>query len=512
MKKINRILRYAISLALLATSCGKKDAGLPETAPVISGLDPEYYLIVRDELLLSPQIVNRVDSVVWLLDGQRVANAPQYTFKAPTDPGIFNVIVRAYNRGNVVQQIVTITTGRFINVSATPYTALSLEPSLKFAGRSDMKWEVLSAPSELYRLTDADTRTPLFISADKGTYQVKISSGNIADTMIISVQQDLTVRTPYITQVLDFLPAPGQFVNELPKYVDGNTHEDMVRKAGESLKGENASMISLGGWGGYVVFGFDHTIINVAGRLDFRVLGNAFGAASNPNPDAPFGGSCEPGIVMVAYDKNKNGKPDDDEWYEIKGSANFSAENEAWYNAAVNNGNDVRTFRNYEMTYHKPAYETSEQAGEPDNPGSFVTIANYIRWTDNQGQNGYKIKNVYHNQSYYPAWIKDDKITYKGIRLARNGIDESKAGNYYVLYGFRYGYVDNYPNTHDNAGIDIDWAIDKDGNKVNLPGIDFIKVYNGVDQENGWLGEASTEVGRGEDLHLLKIKIPTINN
>ncbi|GAB3419546.1 hypothetical protein [Niabella aquatica] len=509
MKNINRILLYTISLALLAANCGKKDAELPETAPVISGLDQQYYLIVRDELVLSPQVENRVDSVVWLLDGQRVANTAQYTFRAPAELGTFNIIVRAYNRSNFVQQIITITTGRFINVSTTPYAVLPLKPSLKFAGRSDIKWEVLSAPSELYRLTDTDTQTPLFISADKGAYQVKISSGNIADTMIISVQQDMTTRTPYITQVLDFLPAPGQFVNELPRYAEGDTHEDMVKKAGQSLKGENASMVSLGGWGGYVVFGFDHTIVNVAGRRDFRILGNAFAAASNPNPDAPFGGSCEPGIIMVAYDKNKNGKPDDDEWYEIKGSGNFTAENEPWYSMAVSNGKDVRTFRNYEMTYYKPAHETPEQAGEPDNPGSFATITNYIRWTDNQGQNGYKIKNVYHRQSYYPAWIKDDKIVYKGIRLARNGIDESGQGRYYVLYAFSYGYVDNYANTHDNTGIDIDWAIDKDGNKVTLPGIDFVKVYNGVDQENGWLGEASTEVGRGEDLHLLGVKIAT---
>lgn len=35
-------------------------------------------------------------------------------------------------------------------------------------------------------------------------------------------------------------------------------------------------MISLGGFGGYVVVGFDHTITNVTGKRDFRVLGNAF--------------------------------------------------------------------------------------------------------------------------------------------------------------------------------------------------------------------------------------------
>ena len=36
------------------------------------------------------------------------------------------------------------------------------------------------------------------------------------------------------------------------------------------------------------------------------------------------------------------------------------------------------------------------------------------------------------------------------------------------------------------------------------------QVYNGVSQENGWLGETSTEVERGEDLHMLGISIETL--
>jgi hypothetical protein len=361
----------------------------------------------------------------------------------------------------------------------------------------------VSAPSELYRLSGQGL-TALFSAVVKGNYKLKVSAADLVDTVFVTVQQADKTPSPYTAKVFDYLPAPGQFVNEMPKYEAGDTYESMVAKVGKALVGDDAGMITLGGWGGYVVLGFDHTIVNVPGRRDFRINGNAFGANTNPRPNAPFGGSCEPGIVMVAYDKNKNGKPDEDEWYEIKGSGNFSAEGELWYSAAVGGKLDTRTFRNYEMTYNRPATE------EESAPDGSVSIRNYILWTDNQGQQGYKIKNVYHSQSYYPSWVKDNKITFKGIRLAQNGIDESSAGSYYVLYAFRYGYVDNYPNAHDNSGIDIDWAIDKNGNKVNLPGIDFIKVYSGVDQENGWLGEASTEVGRGEDLHLLGTNIATI--
>lgn len=509
MQTIQKLFMALCACALLAVAgCSEEDAVVAESAPVISGLDADYYLLVRDQLTLSPTVDNRTDSVEWLLDGKRVAATAEYTFEAPDAPGTFRLLFKVYNFGNIAQQAVTVTTGRFSNIPTQPSTLLSLTASEELTGKA-VTWEMLNAPTTAYRLMQPDAQSGLFITLTQGSYQLRASAGSVADTVIVTVKQDLAGKSPYISQVFDYLPAPGQFVNELPKYAEGDTQEIMNQKAAKELVGADATMITLGGWGGYVVFGFDHTVINLPGRRDFRVYGNAFGSSANPRPNAPFGGSCEPGVVMVAYDKNKNGIPDD-EWYEIKGSANFSAEGEPWYAAAVTNGNDVRTFRGYEMTYDRPLSETEEVSGTVDDPKRYATINNYIRWTDNQGQTGYKIKNVYHKQSYYPGWISADQITYKGVRMANNSIDESGQGSYFVLYAFRYGYVDNYPNAHDNAGIDIDWAIDKDGNKVDLPGIDFVKVYNGIDQENGWLGEASTEVGRGEDLHLLKINIATI--
>lgn len=499
-------LFYLAFVSCIISSCGKKDAVIPETAPVIAGVEAAYYVVVKEALQLTPAIENKVDSIVWLVNGQRVANALQYSFQAPADPGTYSLIIMAYNRGNIVQKVVQITTGRYLNWQTNVNTILTLQASRKFADKTDLKWEVVAAPAALYRIVGDNAPTALFIAASRGTYKLKVSAGDLVDTLLVTVKQTDKPQSPYIAKVFDYLPAPGQFVNELPKYNAGDTYEVMVAKAGKELIGEEANMITLGGWGGYVVIGFDHTIVNVAGQRDFKINGNAFGANANPRPNAPFGGSCEPGVVMVAYDKNKNGKPDEEEWYEIKGSASFSAENEPWYSAAVTAKNDVRTFRTYEMTYNRPATETPDA-----NPANDISISNYILWTDNQGQQGYKIKNTFHAQSYYPAWVKDSKITYKGIRLAENGIEESRQGTYFVLYAFRYGYTDNYPNTNDNSGIDIDWAIDKNGNKVNLPGIDFVKVYNGVDQENGWLGESSTEVSRGEDLHMLGTNIATIN-
>lgn len=293
-------------------------------------------------------------------------------------------------------------------------------------------------------------------------------------------------KDPYISRVFEFSPSIGQFTNVLPEYETGDTQETMRQKAEDAIKGQTPmGMVSLGGFGGYIVLGFDHTIENKKGFRDFRVLGNAFWAAANPNVGASTrGGSSEPGIIMVSVDENKNGLPDD-KWYEIAGSAHKEA------------------IKNYEITYYRP---NLNKTPIKDESVSYASDIEYIRWTDNQGNSGYKMKNIYHSQSYYPEWL-GDKVTFKGTLLPNNGIDESKTGSYWVLYSFEYGYVDNAPNNDDASTIDIDWAIDENGNKVHLSGIDFVKVYNGMNQECGWLGETSTEVAGAYDLHALGVKI-----
>ncbi|MEG2728317.1 MAG: PKD-like domain-containing protein [Mucinivorans sp.] len=303
----------------------------------------------------------------------------------------------------------------------------------------------------------------------------------------------------YITKVLDFMPAVGQYTNVLPLYEAGDTQATMKAKVLRSIGNNNKGMISLGGFGGYVVVGFDHTILNVAGQRDFRVAGNAFDSGINPDPNAPQGGSCEAGVIQVAYDVNKNGLPDDNEWYEIAGSAHQDPTKELWYAKALAAKNDVNTYFNYEITYYRPKQEPTTQNDK----------LTYIRWDDNQKHSGYKVKNPFYAQSYFPQWIAGDKITFKGTCLPQNGIDESGEGNYFVLYKFSYGYADNEINSKDESAIDIDWAVNDKGQKVHLPGVDFIKIYTGVNQEDGWLGECSTEITNIEDLHILGVNIAT---
>jgi len=288
--------------------------------------------------------------------------------------------------------------------------------------------------------------------------------------------------SPYISRVWEYCPAPGQFVNELPEFEAGDDANMMRLKAEEAIADNNQGMITLGGWGGYVVFGFDHMIPNVEGEADFVVLGNAFYSASNPNAEASEkGGSCEPGIVCVSYDANNNGKPDD-EWYELAGSEY---------------GNKS-TYLNYELTYYKP---DKDHVATPSKTNKALIDTTYIAWKDNMGNTGYMNQVSYHTQPYFPQWLSTEQMICKGTRLPDNYKDENGDGTYYVLYAYNYGYADNHPNTSEEAKLKIDWAVTAEGKPANLPGIHFVKVYTGVHQQCGWLGETSTEITGATDLH-----------
>jgi hypothetical protein len=63
----------------------------------------------------------------------------------------------------------------------------------------------------------------------------------------------------------------------------------------------------FGGFGGYAVFQFDHSVEKQSGGEEMQIGGNA------------FGGWLEPGAIWVSQDDNNNGLPDDT-WYELKGS------------------------------------------------------------------------------------------------------------------------------------------------------------------------------------------------
>lgn len=296
---------------------------------------------------------------------------------------------------------------------------------------------------------------------------------------------NVTTHSKYIQAVDEYRPAPGQYVNDVPEYEEGDTEADMIRKCNENVAGLNpiqSHLIALGGWGGYITFHFDHSIANLQGQRDFAVWGNAYQEMKN----LVFGGMNEAGVVMVSKDINGNGKPDDP-WYEISGSCDRDSIGKVDYG--------------YEITY------SQNPMGD-------------IPWVDNRGNRGTIDRNHYHEQEYYPQWLPDN-LTFKGTRLPDNmwnlsdKVEGSFSPYYYVLVGFAYGYADNLPNFTDNAdatsynyegcGIDISWAVDENRQPVHLDFVDFVRVYTGLNQkcpQPEWWGETSTEFAGAEDIHL----------
>lgn len=269
-------------------------------------------------------------------------------------------------------------------------------------------------------------------------------------------------QSPYLQAVDEYVPAPGQFVNTLPVTTADDTPQTVAQKCTEAISGDYTSqshgMITLGAWGGYVTFHFDHPVVNVPGECDFAVFGNA------------FENNAEPAIIWVSVDRNQNGMPDD-EWYEIKGSE--------YDNAA--------TIHNYELTY---TYSGEKQA---------------VAWTDNQDNSGSISRNKYHKQEYFPLWLTSKgTLTLTGCRLPGNAsqVDNGEGGLMWILPAYEYGYADNQPNSNrEGCSVDLSWAVDAKGNSVTLPYVDFIRCQNAMNQTCGSIGETSTEIIGAEDLH-----------
>jgi len=250
-----------------------------------------------------------------------------------------------------------------------------------------------------------------------------------------------TTRSAYISRVYEYLPAMGQFVNVLPKYEEGDDAETMCRKCEQALVNNAGGTVTLGGWGGYITFGFDHAIENKEGR-DIQILGNAFLMSENEAY-----GSSEPGIVLVSRDENQNGLPDDT-WYELKGSL-----------------------------YSEQQYISRTYTREGDT-----------------------LQNPFHQQPYYPQWITSDQYTLYGAKLPPQ---TEIINGQYVQRILEYGYVDNKPNKDvEGTSFDISWAVDTNGQPVSLPSIDFIRVYTAADEILPTTGELSTEITGAIDLHI----------
>ncbi len=262
-------------------------------------------------------------------------------------------------------------------------------------------------------------------------------------------------------QVVEYKPAPGQHIN---------IEQTGTPQAAEKMPQSENNLVSLGGFGGYIVLKFNEPCVNDPRNpygIDLNIFGNA------------FSGSSEPGVVWVMKDENKNAIPDDI-WYEIAGSHYFHP----------------KTIKNYQITY-------------------FKTQTRDVKWRDNYGQAGVLKANSYNTQEYYPTVANfpdypQDSVVFTGTKLDAE-IDRSNPVELKIK-PLDFGYADNHPKkqganlavpdnpyTSDIEGaggdpIDISWAVDSLGNYAGLNAIDFVKIETGYFADLGRLGEASADI------------------
>lgn len=267
----------------------------------------------------------------------------------------------------------------------------------------------------------------------------KIDENRSATEMEVDVEVDLTEF-----KVVEFLPAPGQFVNE--GYA-ATTMAEACQYAQRRLN--NRYFVSLGGFGGYIVVKSKAPIAN-SGDYDFGIYDNAFSTSS------------EPGVVWVSQDSNENGIADD-EWYELYGS----------------DSDKDTVVHNYSITYSRTEDNT------------------IIAWSDNKGGSGTIERNATHLQNYFPAWITEKEYTLCGTLLPDNS-EWSDINQEWNLLPFEWGYADNFSRegrTSDKANLfRISDARNAKGERVELEQIDFIKVQSATNAVHTPIGETSTEV------------------
>jgi len=295
-----------------------------------------------------------------------------------------------------------------------------------------------------------------FSSDVPGVYQIGLK---VATTQgAASTQFKVTVTSsPYITKVFDYQYGPGQHATTV-------TTSESNNFIGEPWA-DGKSFVHLGGWGGYIIAGFDHTVKNRDG-YDFAVY-------------AQPGASSEPGVVYVMKDTNGNGEPDDGLWLQLKGSEY----------------NNSETIHNYEVTYYKPA-----------------TDSDNVTWKDNQGNSGELVPNYGTDSWWWSGYGNKTEVTFDGERLPNAYVNTStndSTENWALRNDlFTWGYAETYNNQDYDTNLkanrfDISDAVNADGSPANLDGIDFIKVQSSVFQIAGWLNEVSTEVSGAADLNML---------
>lgn len=356
------------------------------------------------------------------------------------------------------------------------YSAVTIDPTVTIENSNDLvptfKWtlKVTGKNGVAKDSIIGDAKTLQFIAPKADNYVIDFTV--TLDKLVkqastkVTVSETGKVYTSKALTLVDYLPAPNANNDNL----EFETKEEVLEQIQSDLIDGN--VVSLGTFGGAIVTKFDHTVINAYGKRDFIIRMN-----ENTNTL-----KFSPVSIYVAYDANKNGIADENEWYEIAGSE---------YNKST-------TVKNYEVTYFKPDQSKAAVTGKAD----WQFDKEYLKWSDNKNNSGFITKTTKNRRkNYYPQWL-GESYTVKGTKVNLPVKDVSDgAGTSFNVGTFEWGY-----GGIKDPSIDISWAVDKDGKKVHLPGIDFVKVYVSSYAETGASDLVISYFQEAEDLNFFKIK------
>ena len=379
---------------------------------------------------------------------------------------------------------------------------------------------------------------------------ITIQRSGYSSQCIINVPTPTAQRAG--TGLVAFLPAAGQFVNEGAN--SSGWGGAFTKKNANTLKGivegYVSTGVSLGSFGGYVVMDFGAPAKDANGKVTggiFNDAANAYGVDFTLYGNA-MGTWAEPGCVQVSQDGST--------WYTLAGSLHYQTPTytvAADETVTDEDGNVLPGYKtvtvsksgaiwNYSVTYENPVPDDDSLAtGESGTTGKNV-VYSYTGLSDDG--KGRVLFNNWHRHNYFPLLnnyfvgvnghtaldgivntisplvLRNKYAAYTpkasstvGAKLTMSGVRLMPASNSTAPDTFLFGYADCHPNGtlstvqvnpyttgrtgNDNSNgdpMDLSWAVDDSGKPVVLDSVRYVRVYTGVMQMNGMMGESSTEV------------------
>jgi len=292
-------------------------------------------------------------------------------------------------------------------------------------------------------------------------------------------------QSPFATTVLDYQPAPGQFVNN-PMFNDPAMALGAPIGGGTDVA-DNTKLVTLGGFGGTITLGFDHTVKDDSHNflgLDAIVFGNAVYVSGDPNRRF-----AECAVIEISLDANGNGLPDDP-WYLIPGTH-------------ITDPNAQFSIATWDDDTADPTYPPEFPDWIPPGRAGVWTSSGF-RLPADPFELGQVLENplgLGSSQEGIIGYADHTPVLILGDMDADNTVDDPliPPAEFYtapdnpIAVGISHG-------SGGGDAFDIAWAIDPaTGQPAQLLGFDFIRITTGVDLIAGVLGEISTEIGAVAD-------------